>query len=1168
MSFVHLHVASAYSAHYGASRPEELVRAAAQDGAEMLACTDRDGLYGAIKHVSACRRYGLWPILGTDLAVAAPLTGRIVLLGRGSSSGYAALCRAVSAAHAGTAQPANPQTSPQLRWEKLAELVGGHEPQLYVLLGPQSDVGRAAAARHYAEARQLLLQWRRLLGRQALRVEVVSHLAPPGEALSTSHAARMLSIAEDCGITPVLTNMVRFAGEEDAATIDVLDAVRVLSSMQSTQTLQPNGQGWLKPAAAMARIAEEICSTSAHTRTAAAGLMENTRRLAEDCALDPSRDMSYGTPKVPETRIIGLGKEGSAGDPSRELAQRCETGLALRFPALAPGGSGENTTAAADLRHRLDHELGTIRRLGFSSYFLTVAEVVDMIEDLDVRVAARGSGASSLVNYLLRISQVDPIRHGLVFERFLSERRSTLPDIDLDIESARRHEVYRSIFDRFGAERTTLMSMQNSYRIRGAVRDAGLALGLPGEQIDQIAEMMWRFPAEQFREALTEKPELRGLAARLESERAAGRQQLDLLVDLTERLDRLPRHISTHPCGIILGDQRLLDLTPTQPSGVRGLPMSQFDKHDMDPMGFLKLDVLGVRMQSTISYALQEVHRTTGERIELDSLDTSDPPTYQMIRSTETLGCFQIESPGQRELVGKLVPESLEDLILDISLFRPGPMESGMVTPYLERRHGFTAMRTPHPDLTPILAETYGVTVYHEQVLRIFDTMTGCGLDVADEFRRALGTAREGSVEDKFRRRAQRRNYSAEVIDEVWNILHSFGSFGFCKAHGAAFAVPTFESAWLKVHHPEAFLAGLFEHDPGMYPLRLLIAEARRMGVALLPMDVNRSSGHYRLEALDESGTAQGQKKSRWAELPIGRQRFGIRMALTSLKGMSQAELTRIVAGQPYDSLADFRDRARPRRPTLRALAKVGALDCFLTTPSQQERLSRRGDVVALVEQMTASAPAASDSGASALTSTTSISTRSPHSAPSARQSRHAAGQLPLPLGDLQLPVMPLEHPAPKSSEVVSDELALTGIDVTAHVMENHREALAQHRVTYAEDLLRLRSGMVVRVAGIRVATQTPPMASGRRVVFISLDDGTGCADVAFFEEAQEHASEILFTAQLMLVEGTVRRTGPRAVSIQALRAWDLRADGPQKEVRVPSPDWGRDTDLSRISSG
>ena len=370
--------------------------------------------------------------------------------------------------------------------------------------------------------------------------------------------------------------------------------------------------------------------------------------------------------------------------------------------------------------------------------------------------------------------------------RVCARDRATLPDIDIDVESAERHNVYRKIFDRFGSERVTLMSMQNGYRARGAVRDAGMALGMDDGDIGEIAKQLWRFSARKFREALVEKPELKEFAGRVEQRDFAENQQLDLLVDLTERLDRLPRHISMHPCGVILGDATLLDRTPVQPSGL-GLPMSQFDKHDMDPMGMLKLDVLGVRMQSAMAFAVREVIRLhpskaevvaagahpagpdgTGPdyiaadgHIDLNAVPLDDEPTYELIRSTHTLGCFQIESPGQRELIGKMAPREFNDLIIDISLFRPGPMKSDMVRPFLEHRHGFAPEVYPHPDLKPVLQETHGVTVFHEQILKTFDVMTGCGLARADEFRRALGNeVLEAKVEEFFRREARARGYS------------------------------------------------------------------------------------------------------------------------------------------------------------------------------------------------------------------------------------------------------------------------------------------------------------------------------------------------------------------------------------------------------------------------
>ncbi|WP_246036404.1 DNA polymerase III subunit alpha [Sinomonas susongensis] len=1115
--FTHLHVASAFSAHYGVSWPEDLAAAAAADGASALACTDRDGLYGAVKHLAACRREGIDPIVGVDLAVlaepeaddggahhavrkqrrgAAGLAGRVVVLAHGhdGGAGWKALCRLVSDAHAHTSGKANsPVPVGILRSELAARCVDPDtgRPVLTVLIGPDSDVGRAMSGRRFLRPRTLFREWLDAMPAGVLAVELVTHLSAPGQPLSTSHAVRMLRLASEHAIPAVLTNAVRYVEEDGAATADVLDAARTLTPLErlgipgdpltlpGESALQPTGQGWLKPAEHMRQLGREIIRAAGLGGQDLANLLGNTERIADRCRLEPTADAGWGRPVVPEASVIGI-----VGAPQQELAERCRAGIAARFPGLS--GEGEER-----VRRRLDHELQIVRDLGFASYFLTVAEVAEMIREMGVRSAARGSGASSLVNYLLGISHVDPLRHDLIFERFLSRDRSTLPDIDIDVESAERHNVYRRIFQRFGAQRVTLMSMQNGYRARGAVRDAGLALGLDEDEVGDIAKQLWRFSASHFREALGEKPELREFSAQVGKD-----QQLELLVDLTERLDRLPRHISMHPCGVILGDARLLDRTPVQPSGM-GLPMSQFDKHDMDPMGMLKLDVLGVRMQSSMAFAVKEVARVEGTAIDLDAVPFDDEPTYELIRSTHTLGCFQIESPGQRELVGKMAPREFNDLIIDISLFRPGPMKSDMVRPFLEYRHGFAPAHYPHPDMKPFLAETHGVTVFHEQVLRTFDLFTGCGLARADELRRKLGQpALEPEVEAFFRTGAKAKGYTPDTVDAVWGTIKAFGSFGFCKAHGAAFAVPTYQSAWLKAHHPEAFLAGIFEHDPGMYPKRLLVAEARRMGIPILPVDINASSDEYRVERI-ESGPDAGK--------------LGVRLTLKGIYGLSEAELRRIVAGQPYASIADVRDRARPTRANVRRLAELGAFDSLHRAAQSQ---GSRADLVAHLAQL---APRAS-----------------------ARRDAPIDGQLALDIADVELANLRAELPEPGLDEKVRAELDLMAVDASAHLMDSHRPLLERLGVTTADRLLGLRNGTEVLVAGVRVATQTPPMRGGKRVVFISIDDGTGCVDSVFFTEAQEKAGPLLFGTRLLLIRGRTRRTGPRGISLGADMAWDL----------------------------
>ena len=1075
MTFSHLHVASAYSTHYGVTMPEALAEQAAAQGASVLAITDRDGLYGAVKHVRACVAAGLRPALGADLAVHddehRPL-GRVVVLAHGNTAGrgYAALCRAVSSAHATAPAGAH---SPSIDRARLAELAGLRS--LTVLLGPASDVGLALDRRETADAQGRLDAWLRAFPPDSLSLEVVCHLAEPGTAGSVTPATRMLSLSERTGLPAVLTNAVRYGTPDAAVTADLADAARNLTSLAELEHPQFNGQAWLKPQSAMRQVARMVVDAGLHDQGALERMLRDTESLADRCALDPAADIGLGTPRMPEARIIGV-----TGDPVAELWRRARHGIDDLY--ARDGGRAIETAHT-----RLAHEMKTVEHLGFASYFLTVSRVADIVRGMGIRIQARGSGVGSVLNYALRTSSVEPIANGLLWERFLSPERQTLPDIDLDVESARRHDIYRTLFSTFGSDRVSLMSMTNAYRGRGAVRDAGLALGMPDAQVAAIAKQMWRFNARDFRRALDEKPELEALAAEVRAS-----QQLDLLVYLTAKLDRLPRHISVHPCGVILSDASLLDRTPVQASGM-GLPMSQFDKHDMDPMGLIKLDILGVRMQSAMAHAVEEHHRLTGESIDLDRIPLDDPSTYELIRSTRTLGIFQLESPGQMELVGKLQPEKFNDLTVEISLFRPGPMQNNMPLTYLRARHGETAPDYIHPRFEPILRETQGVVIFHEQVMRLIDELTGCGLGTADVFRRQLGKPEQlPQIEEYVREKALERGFTESVITRIWAVLAGFGSFGFAKAHGAAFALPTYQSAWLKTHHPAAFLCGLLTHDPGMWPKDLIVAEARHLGVPVLGLDVQHSGLDYRVE-----------------DQPNGGQ--GIRLALPELTGSSEAERARIAAHQPFSSLQDFRDRVHPRRRSFEALARVGALDSFI----EYDR-ARRHELLAHIQALRGTAVTiAVDQLAFEV-------------------------ELPVPTftGNRFNAVTSLELRGRTQTDL---ELRDLGLAVNGHQMSMFYPLFAELGVTPASALGDLPGGTEVLIAGVRRATNTPPMRDGRRVVFVSLDDGTGpVSNVVFFHDAQERIGGAVFQTNYMLVRGRTRRSGAQGLSLTGESMWDL----------------------------
>jgi error-prone DNA polymerase len=996
-----------------------------------------------------------------------------------------------------------------------------------VLLGPASDVGRALARRRPDLAEAVLRRWQDVVDPGALVLEVVSHRVAgdrmaPG---STRHAAHLLRLAREQGLPAVLSNTVRYCDPSDAPVVDVLDAVRRLVPLHRRHLDRANAEGYLKSGKQMVEVAEEVLRAAGRPDAEAGDLLLATRRLAERFVLDPRADLGLGEIHFPEADLLaGLrgptGPPGAGGVGDAMLRVRCEAGLADRY-GPRPG---------RQVLDRLEDELGVIARLGYAAYFLTVAQVCDLTRAMGVRVAARGSGAGSLVCYLLGISGVDPLRYGLLMERFLSPLRQALPDIDVDVESARRLEVYQAIFDRFGPQRVACVSMMDTYRVRHAVRDVGAALGLPPGEVDAIAKAFPHIRARDARLALTELPELR--ASRLGEALRAG--ELDVLLSLVERLDGLPRHVALHPCGVILSDPTLLDRTPTEPS-LAGFPMSQFDKDDVENLGLLKLDVLGIRMQSAMAHAVDEISRVDGVDVDLDDrscVPLDDPATFRLIQSTRTLGCFQIESPGQRELVGKFAPKTFDDIVIDISLFRPGPVKSDMVTPFLQARQGWAAPQYLHPDLEPALRETCGVVVFHEQVLQVVATMTGCTLAEADETRRALGDL-EGKTQVRawFPAAARARGYDEATVARVWEVLEAFASFGFCKAHAAAFALPTYQSAWLKTHHTAAFLAGVLTHDPGMYPKRLILEDARAFGIAVLPLDVNVSDAVYRVEKVGENDEpppvilGSPPRQAPPDGLPDAR-RYGIRLSLTDVAGITADEVARIVSSRPFGSLTDFWYRARVSRPVVERLVLTGAFDGLYglgsTVPvRRRDRVTRRDLLLQLADL-----------------DGVAVRRRAP-----ARGSARApqAEQLTLAL-DPDSPPSGSGLPEMTSADRVRAELEILGLDASRHVVDFYASFLAALGVTRATDLLRRRSKADLLVAGVKVATQTPPVRSGRRVVFLTLDDGTGPVDATFFSDAQGPYAATLFHSWLLVVRGELRRTGPRGVSLRATGCWELTA--------------------------
>jgi error-prone DNA polymerase len=1055
-----------------------------------------------------------------------------------TQTGYADLCRTVTAAHATVRSDAH------LAAEDLG--VAAASDGVVAMLGAGSPFGRLVARGHLDAADDELRRWLEVFGRERVVLGVRDHrVAPGGRPVSGRGSGRggrgsgydpdepgddvrirrTLELAEQLGVGAVAVNDVRYLAKEDVVLADVLRCIRQQVPLGARHLGRTTAQAWFTtPAEQHARFAERP------------DLLRAAHELAVSCEVD----LGLGELHVP--RLSGLSPEVAAG----ELHRRCWEGVASRYPRVTPA-----------IRERLERELEMVDRLGLHDLFLAVASTVADVRELGVLVACRGSAAGSLVCFALRISDVDPIANDLAFERFMNPYRDELPDIDLDVESHRREDVYDLVMARFGEHRTACVAMMETFQAKMAVREVGKVLGLPREELDTIAGSFTHARARDVRELVTRLPEL------AHSNLDAG--QLATLFDVVERIDGFPRHVAMHPCGILLGDVELTSRTPLERSA-HGYSMSQFDKDDVADLGLLKLDVLGVRMLSAMRHCLTLVNgsadtpptrepdptlvgRDEQGRLSLDHVPHGDPDTYALIRSTHSVGIFQIESPGQRELLGRLQPDRFGDLITEISLFRPGPVKADMVSPYVARRHGEETFTYPHPTLASVLDQTYGVIVYHEQVMGVLSVLTGCDLAYADLLRRQLSDRRkQPTIRAWVLSRAQARGIARTDAERIWEQLASFASFGFCKAHAAAFAVPTERSAFLKAHVFPEFVAGLLTHDPGMYPRRMILDECRLFGVAVLPPDVNRSIGAYTVEVLDRGladhhlGLTAAIRASRTgtdpaavlASLPSGWSwpedaarplppsghdagvagdgyRHAVRIGLQDVAGITEAEIEALVTGRPFTSLADLRERGGLSRPTVEALVDAGALDQVAGVGRRDGPSGRRALRLAAEE----------------LWRDRAARRRSP-------EARVEQTRLDL-LGD-QTPQLPGE----RAGELVRAELAATGLDVSRHVASFYEPLLEVLGVTRACDLPAVSTQRTVRVAGVKVAVQSPAQRSGQRVLFLSLDDATGQTQTTYFERSLDGCAWTVLHAWLLVAEGRVTRRGHRGATVTGARAWDL----------------------------
>ena len=1071
--FVHLHVHSNFSFMDGAAPLDALIRRAGRLGMGSLALTDHQGLSGAIRFYRKARAAGIRPIVGVEIVVEpagmagceADLPPRERLarpptagFGRASAAGfhltllakdltgYRNLCRLLSSAHlkASSADDDAGGTRSIVTLRDLHRMSEG----LIALSGCQhGEVGAAIAAGAPWRAREAATRLARCFAPGDFYIEMLHPMTPE----SGDYLRALADLGSDLGLPLVATNNIHYLSRADAPLHDVLSAVGARKALPGPLG-RPNAELYFRGASEMRRLFSrypEACDA--------------TLEIAARCDLD-----------------LGL---GAFHFPTVELP-RGETAYSVLSKMAWHGLEERYRPMTPEAVRRLQHELGIIDKLGFPAYFLIVKDIVDFARRSGIRYSGRGSAGDSIVTYALGITDADPIAHTLLFERFLNPERRQMPDIDVDFDSARRDEIIAYIYKRFGAAHVAMIATVNTMTAKSAVRVAAKALGHPQAEVDAFSRHLPWTSARKIREVLDTYPECRNHPLR--------DPRHEMLLDLTEKLDHAPMHLGTHLGGFLITAEPVDSWTPLQ-WAAKGTVVSQYDKDDVEALGLVKMDILGLRMHSAIS----ETVKLARARVGVDAvpepflLPHDDPKVYEMISAADTVGMFQLESSGQRNLAMRLQERDFEDIIAAISLFRPGPLEAEMIVPFIRRRHGLEPVVVPHPAMGPCVADSYGVIVYQEQVLQIARAVAGFTLAEADSFRRAMtkdrSRAEMESLHGEFVRRAVGLGCTNEAAEEVFRQLQGFAAYGFNKAHAACFAVVSYASAWLKTYYPAEFAAAILNNEPmGFYSPRLVLDDARRHGIEVLPAHVNASRADCSVEQ-------EGQ---------------AIRVGLKGLLNMN-ARLLSVIEWErkqrPFDDLADFIRRTRAESDAAESLIRVGTLDGLGGTDAG--RPPTRDEQLVLLPELKATL---------------------------AREGSGGERALMLAPSRARTPEDP-SHPSGWSvARRLGAELELLGLAVTCHPLELAREDLVARGVVWARDLAAQPDRSRITVAGLRERAQTPRTRSGKRVCFLTLEDPTGLLDVVVFPEALQRSGETIVKHRSYIVEGVLQNNQERGIAIVA----------------------------------
>jgi error-prone DNA polymerase len=1044
--YAELHCHSNFSFLDGASHPEQLAEEASRLGLEALALTDHDGLYGVVRFAEAARAVGLPTVFGSEITVTS-LDGRVtrseaatdrqvhvasddqrhepdphghhLLVLADGTSGYARLARALSLGHL-----AGEKGSPQFTLPDLAEVGAGH---WWVLTGcRKGTVPAALLADGPSAARRELQRMVELFGRDRVLVELWDH----GDPLDSARNDAMAELAAGLDVSCVATNNVHYAVPSQRTLASAIAAVRARRSLDD---LDP----WL-PAAA-----------SAHLRSGA----EQARRFARypgvvELAAEVGRaaafDLALVAPKLPPYPCPN-GPDGRPLSEMQYLRQLVEAGARRRY--------GERPSAHEDLSVRarawrtIDHELQVIEGLGFAGYFLVVWDIVEFCDRADIYCQGRGSAANSAACYALGITKADAVSLGLLFERFLSPERDGPPDIDLDIESDRREEVIQYVYQRYGRHHTAQVANVITYRARSSVRDMARALGFAPGQQDAWSKQMDAWGTV----ATTAKQGDHGVPANV--------------MELALEIEDAPRHLGIHSGGMVICDRPVIEVCPVEWARMDQRSVLQWDKDDCAAAGLVKFDLLGLGMLSALHYAVDLIREHRGYEVDLATIPQEDD-VYAMLCRADTVGVFQIESRAQMATLPRLKPRRFYDLVVEVALIRPGPIQGGSVHPYIRRRNGQEPITYLHPLLENSLGKTLGVPLFQEQLMQMAIDVAGFTPAEADELRQAMGSKRSKARMEKLRVRLYagmaERGITGDVADEIFVKMAAFANYGFPESHSVSFSYLVYASSWIKFHEPAAFCAALLNAQPmGFWSPHSLAQDARRHGVVVRTPDLNASLAAATLEPCAES---------------VGD--VAVRLGVGSVRGIGADLAKEIEAGRPYASIEDLVRRVPSLQlQQLEAMATAGVFDqCFGT-----DRRAALWQVGAAV------------------------------------QSR--PDRLPGIVTGIEAPMLP----GMDEVETSVADLWATGVSPTGHPTLFLREALAARGVVTAVGLHEAEPRTRVLIAGVVTHRQRPMTAQG--TTFMNLEDETGLINVVISKGCWARHRMVAREAPALLIRGRLERS-------------------------------------------